>query len=47
MELHLVPILLGDGARLLDGLGDTGLKLECTRVVEAAGVTHLTYATGR
>jgi dihydrofolate reductase len=40
-ELHVVPILLGAGERLLDGVGD--LRLEQTRVIEAPGVTHLKY----
>jgi len=45
MQIHVVPILLGDGARLLDNLGGAEIELECTRVVEAPGVTHLTYRT--
>jgi dihydrofolate reductase len=44
MELHVVPVLLGAGERLLDNLGGAGLELECTRVVEAPGVTHLRYS---
>jgi dihydrofolate reductase len=47
MELHVVPITLGAGARLLDNLGDEPLELERTRVVEAPGVTHLKYKVGR
>ena len=42
LELHVVPILLGGGARLFDGVAP-GLKLELERVVEAPGVTHLKY----
>ena len=40
-ELHVVPILLGDGERLLENVGD--LKLEQVRAVEAPGVTHIKY----
>jgi hypothetical protein len=40
--LHVVPVLLGGGARLFDGLDGARLGLECTRVVEAPGVVHLT-----
>jgi hypothetical protein len=36
-------VLLGDGARLFDGLGDAEVQLEQVRVVEAPGVTHLKY----
>jgi dihydrofolate reductase len=43
MQIHLVPILLGDGARLLDHLEDADVRLECTRAIEAPGVVHLTY----
>jgi len=42
LELHVVPILLGGGARLFDGVGPE-LKLEKLRAVEAPGVTHLKY----
>jgi len=42
IELHVVPILLGDGARLFDGVGP-GLRLEQVRAVEAPGVAHLKY----
>jgi dihydrofolate reductase len=40
IELHIVPILLGGGARLFDGVGP-GLRLEQVRAVEAPGVAHL------
>lgn len=40
-ELHVVPMLLGGGERLLDNVGD--LKLEQVRAVEAPGVTHIKY----
>ena len=39
--LHIAPILLGDGERLLDNVGD--LKIEQVRAVEAPGVTHIKY----
>ncbi len=48
-DLHVVPILLGGGARLFDGVGPD-VKFERIRVIEAPGVTHLTYRvlkTGR
>jgi len=41
--LNLVPILLGDGERLLDGLGGVEASFERTRVINAPGVTHLFY----
>jgi dihydrofolate reductase len=42
LELHVVPVLLGDGARLFE-IGDAEVKLEQVRAVEAPGVTHLKY----
>ena len=42
LELHVVPVLLGGGARLFDGVGPN-LKLEELRVIEAPGVAHLKY----
>ena len=42
LELNIVPLLLGGGARLFDGVGP-GLTLEQVRAVEAPGVTHLRY----
>jgi dihydrofolate reductase len=47
LELHVVPVLLGGGSRLLDNLGDAGLRLEQVRAVEAPGVTHLKYRIHR
>ncbi|MGW0194758.1 dihydrofolate reductase family protein [Nonomuraea sp. NPDC003201] len=41
LELHVVPVLLGGGPRLLENLGD--VRLEQVRAVEAPGVTHLKY----
>jgi dihydrofolate reductase len=43
LELHVVPLLLGDGARLFDNLGDAEVELEQVRAVEAPGVAHLKY----
>jgi dihydrofolate reductase len=45
LQIHLVPVLLHDGVRLLDNL-PRGVELELTRVVEAPGVTHLDYRLG-
>jgi dihydrofolate reductase len=42
IELHVVPILLGGGARLFEGIGP-GLRLEPVRAVDAPGVAHLKY----
>jgi hypothetical protein len=43
MELHVVPLLLGGGERLLDNLKGSDVKLETVRVIETPDVTHLKY----
>jgi dihydrofolate reductase len=43
LDLHLVPLLLGGGARLFDHLGAGQIKLERTRVIDSPTVTHLRY----
>lgn len=45
LELHVVPLLLGGGVRLLDGV--TGVSLEPTRVVSSPVVSHLRYRVVR
>jgi dihydrofolate reductase len=45
MTIHLVPLLLGDGVRLFEGLGDD-VKLELADVVASPTVTHLRYRVG-
>jgi dihydrofolate reductase len=47
LELHIVPVLLGDGARLFDNCADAGIALEQLWAVEAPGVTHLKYRVTR
>ena len=41
LQLHVVPVLLGDGVRLFDG--GLATALEQVEVVEAPGVVHLVY----
>ena len=44
LEVHLIPVLLGQGTRLFDGLGPEHIELERTRVLEGEqGVTHVRY----
>lgn len=47
IELHVVPVLLGDGIRLFDNLGDADVRLEPLRTVEAPGVAHLKYRVAK
>jgi dihydrofolate reductase len=43
LVISLVPVVLGRGARPLDGLEPGSVQLDLVRVVDAPGVTHLTY----
>jgi dihydrofolate reductase len=44
LYLHIVPIVLGGGARLLENVGDP--KLEPVEVVASPAVTHIRYRVG-
>ena len=44
IQIHLIPILLGDGRRLFDQLDTQQIELETTRVIESPGVTHLRFS---
>src|SRR5438034_4183419 len=48
LEIHLVPVLLGQGRRLFDERGPEHIELERTRILEGeAGVTHMHYRVQR
>ena len=42
LQVHLVPVLLGDGVRLFGGGNQA--EFECTKVIESPAVTHLRYS---
>ena len=48
IELHIAPVVLGDGQRLFDAsldiADDEGIELTPLRVVESPEITHLRYA---
>ena len=43
IDLHLVPVLLGEGIRLFENMGTQQINLEQLRVIEEPGVTHFRY----
>jgi dihydrofolate reductase len=48
LELHVVPVLFGQGRRLFEGLAAEQIELERTRVLEGeGGVTHMHYRVRR
>jgi dihydrofolate reductase len=48
LELHVIPVLFGQGRRLFDNLDPEQIELERTRVLEGEnGVTHMHYRIQR
>lgn len=47
LTIELVPVILGGGVRLLDNLEPGTVSLDLVRVIDAPGVTHLTYQVTR
>ena len=47
LEIHLVPVLLGEGRRLFEHLGGDHVELELVRRLEDRDVTHLRYRVRR
>jgi dihydrofolate reductase len=43
LQVHVAPVLLGEGVRLFDNLGADHTELEITRVIESPAVTHVRY----
>lgn len=44
LELHVIPVLLGQGRRLFESLAPEQIELHRTRILEGeAGVTHMHY----
>jgi dihydrofolate reductase len=47
LQLHISPVLLGDGMRLFDVADHDHIELSRTRVVETDGVTHIQFEVVR
>ena len=45
MQIHVAPLLLGDGVRLFDNVDQ--MQLEATRVLGSPAVTHIKYRVRR
>ena len=43
MQIHLIPVLLGEGVRLFEGLGDEQLELRRTRLIGTPSATHFRF----
>jgi dihydrofolate reductase len=44
LQLHIAPVILGAGERLLDNIGKPAL--ECVSVIDTPGATHVKYRVG-
>lgn len=48
IQIHLVPVLFGDGTRMFDELGEGHLQLETIETIETPAAVHLRFRiTGR
>jgi dihydrofolate reductase len=45
-RLNLIPIVLGSGIRLFEGVDASNLHFAIARVIDADGVVHLTFRVG-
>jgi len=43
IQIHLVPVLLGEGRRLFEHMGTEQTELELTRGIESPSVSHLRF----
>jgi dihydrofolate reductase len=43
IQIHLIPVLLGEGVRLFEGFGRERIELERTRTIETPSATHLRF----
>jgi dihydrofolate reductase len=43
LQIHLVPVLFGEGTRLFDDLGNRRIELKKTSAIDTPGATHLRY----
>ena len=44
MQIHLIPVLFGDGTRLFEDLGGRRIELKKTSTIDTPGATHLRYS---
>jgi hypothetical protein len=47
MQIHLIPILLGDGIRLFEDLDSEGIELRRASSIETPGATHFRFEVVR
>ena len=43
MQIHLIPVLLGDGIQLFEDFDPEGIELQRASSIETPGATHLRF----
>lgn len=43
IQIHVAPVLLGDGVRLFENVGADQVQIEVMRAIHSPAVTHLRY----
>jgi dihydrofolate reductase len=44
LQIHVIPILLGNGVRLFQDLSPAGIELTKTRSIDTPRATHLRFS---
>jgi dihydrofolate reductase len=47
MQIHLIPVLFGDGTRLFEDLGGRRIELKRTSTIDTPGATHFLFEVVR
>jgi dihydrofolate reductase len=47
MQIHLIPVLFGDGTRLFEALGRRRIELKRTSTIDTPGATHFRFEVVR
>jgi dihydrofolate reductase len=47
MQIHVIPVLFGDGTRLFENLGGRRIELKRTSTIDTPGATHLRFSVQR
>jgi dihydrofolate reductase len=47
MQIHVIPVLFGDGTRLFEDLDGRRIELKRTSTVDTPGATHLRFSVQR
>ena len=47
MQIHLIPVLFGEGIRLFEDLGGRRIELKRTSTIDTAGATHFRFEVVR